>query len=493
MPGFASKRQYRMMMAILHEGNKAKTKRGDSGPPKSVISRYESSGKEDDLPESKDKSGPEHGGNWDNKKEKKHKKLHKSKDKAGVGIVVVSSDGCILLGRKNGEWSLPGGHIEGGETPEAAVIRELEEETGLKLKDKPQIIETREDNDTGFYVKLSDKPFVKDSSELQDVAFYNINSIDFNKIRQCSALTINVYAKKILNKSTKLVDMIAYEALEKNIIRSDRVADAVHEFTHGDALRLVGNGMFRILKNIIKDMGDDTISSQKIGNFTLHIRKHANDIYSGRVDDGLKTVYQFVNRSLPALTGELMSIFEWYTEEDFKEFEPIEDDKLPDEVIEEGIKKLTHNYRTKNLADIYDEIENIREEIRNGTAVDLQQAEHKIMSLFDKLEDSLRHTQEKHNGLAQKVGDDLDDVENKLRELQSKVEELSKKPTKVEAFSTEPANPSRVFNEFYSYLPRPKVVIEPNGRIIIDFSSEWTSDEKSNFLNDMKAKIIKRK
>jgi len=492
MPGFASKRQYRMIMAILHEGNKAKTKRGDSGPPRSVISRYESSGKEDDLPESKEKSGPEHGGKWDHKKDKKHKKLHKS-HKAGVGIVVVSSDGCILLGRKDGLWSLPGGHIEEGETPEVAAVRELEEETGLKLQESPSIIETREDGDRGFFIKLKDKPFVKDSDELQDVGFYSVGSIDFSKLRPCSAMTINVYAKKILNKSTKLVDMLAYEVLEKNIIRTDAVAEAVHEFTHGDALKLVGNGMFRVLKKLVKDMKDDTISSKKLSNFTLHIRKHANDIYSGRVDDGLKTVYQFVNRSLPSLTGELMSIFEWYTDEDLKEFDLLDEDKLPDDTIEDGIKKLAHNYRTKNLADIYDEMENIREEIRHGAAVDLQQAEHKIMSLFDKLENTLRDTQEKHNSLTRRVGDDLDDVEAKLLELQSKIEQLSKKPTKVEAFSTETTNPNKIFNEFYSYLPKPRVVIEPSGKIIIDFSPEWTNDEKSNFLSDMKAKIIKRK
>ena len=30
-----------------------------------------------------------------------------------------------------GEWSLPGGRVEPGETPEGAVVRELREETGI--------------------------------------------------------------------------------------------------------------------------------------------------------------------------------------------------------------------------------------------------------------------------------------------------------------------------------------------------------------------------
>jgi ADP-ribose pyrophosphatase YjhB (NUDIX family) len=33
-----------------------------------------------------------------------------------------------------GSWTLPGGGIEFGESPEAAVVREVEEETGLKVR-----------------------------------------------------------------------------------------------------------------------------------------------------------------------------------------------------------------------------------------------------------------------------------------------------------------------------------------------------------------------
>ena len=50
-------------------------------------------------------------------------------------MVVV--EGSILLVRRGrppqaGRWSVPGGHVEPGETPEAAVLRELCEETGLQ-------------------------------------------------------------------------------------------------------------------------------------------------------------------------------------------------------------------------------------------------------------------------------------------------------------------------------------------------------------------------
>ena len=48
-------------------------------------------------------------------------------------------EGCVLLVRRGhpprqGEWSLPGGRIEGGKTPRAALVREIREETGLIVR-----------------------------------------------------------------------------------------------------------------------------------------------------------------------------------------------------------------------------------------------------------------------------------------------------------------------------------------------------------------------
>ena len=59
------------------------------------------------------------------------------KDKVGVGVsgVVLNQKGQVLLIQRNDSkaWSLPGGGVEDGESPDQAVVREIKEETGLDV------------------------------------------------------------------------------------------------------------------------------------------------------------------------------------------------------------------------------------------------------------------------------------------------------------------------------------------------------------------------
>ena len=55
----------------------------------------------------------------------------------GVGAVIVDGDMVLLVRRGRepllGQWSLPGGAVELGESLEQAIVREVEEETGLAI------------------------------------------------------------------------------------------------------------------------------------------------------------------------------------------------------------------------------------------------------------------------------------------------------------------------------------------------------------------------
>ena len=68
--------------------------------------------------------------------------------RCGVGAMLINRQGKVFVGRRagssrhHGTWQMPQGAIDEGETPENAVLRELEEETGTR---KVEIVaETRD-------------------------------------------------------------------------------------------------------------------------------------------------------------------------------------------------------------------------------------------------------------------------------------------------------------------------------------------------------------
>lgn len=82
--------------------------------------------------------------------------------RVGVGVFVVRG-GKFLIGKRKGAhgadtWSLIGGHMEVGESAEDTAIREVMEETGMKIKNV-RYIGTTNDNeafkkDNRHYVNL---------------------------------------------------------------------------------------------------------------------------------------------------------------------------------------------------------------------------------------------------------------------------------------------------------------------------------------------------
>lgn len=508
MPKAVSKKQWRFMQAIIH----GKPKSGERGtPPKSIASKYSSPGKE--APE---QHGSNSGGTWGEahhakakekskadrvERKKKKSKLKKSFEEfykgrgRGAGVVLVDDNGRILMGNQQGshEWTTPGGHVAEDETYPEAALRELREEAGIVGKNPIEIGQGNfEGNEARCFLVTDFKGKLKGDGELSHLKWFDVKDLPFDNMRSCAAEGIKNYIETRVNKSSDLRDMYALEQLEKNIIRQGTGNTATFEMTHGDATRLIGNGAFRFLREATRGMTDESFKDINVDNYVIHIRKHINDVYSGRISDGHKQVHQFQNRSLPALTAELMSVFEWYLPEDEPDLQLLDEGTLADDAIHGGINELMDNYKKHNIAEIYHEMENIREEIRHGAAVDLQQVEGRIMSLFDKLEACVHEIAGKHNSHLHDADEELNMIETKIRGLQTKIDELSKKPTSVEAYSTHHSKPNEILENDYPYLTRPSIEISPNGKIRIVFGQDWSSLDQENLLRDMRAKAIRK-
>lgn len=111
--------------------------------------------------------------------------------KVGVQAVVFDNTKTkILLGkRKNcfgsGSWGLPGGHLEFGESFEEAIIRELNEETGLKVKKvrvlgafNTPLLPNSHHVQIGCVIEdYEGKPEITEPDKCEDLNFYSLNEL----------------------------------------------------------------------------------------------------------------------------------------------------------------------------------------------------------------------------------------------------------------------------------------------------------------------------
>jgi len=88
---------------------------------------------------------------------------------SGLALIARDTGRVLMIQRANdpadhaaGFWEFPGGHIEDGETPLQAAIREWEEEVGVKL---PDGLDSESDWSTGVY--MGHVAFIDSESDLE--------------------------------------------------------------------------------------------------------------------------------------------------------------------------------------------------------------------------------------------------------------------------------------------------------------------------------------
>lgn len=139
-----------------------------------------------------------------------------------VHTIIINREGKILLTQRQDVpfWVIPGGHINKKESPKVAALRELYEETGIKIKKVNLIAKYYAKNGNIkkylFSGQLINPTTLKESSEVRDIKwanFYNlptpISLYDTKKINDFLAFNNKVIIRfDFINKRSELLNQL---------------------------------------------------------------------------------------------------------------------------------------------------------------------------------------------------------------------------------------------------------------------------------------------
>jgi 8-oxo-dGTP diphosphatase len=136
------------------------------------------------------------------------------------GVIYNPNLGVVVVNQNNNSWSLPKGHVERGEEPKDAAVREIWEETGIPVEKLNFLAPL------GFYERMRIKLNRDDPDELRTITIY-LFSTDNEKlnphdsanpearwvnIHDVSALLTHPKDKEFFEKSIPLIEKYAARA-----------------------------------------------------------------------------------------------------------------------------------------------------------------------------------------------------------------------------------------------------------------------------------------
>ncbi|OGD61850.1 hypothetical protein A2160_00985 [Candidatus Beckwithbacteria bacterium RBG_13_42_9] len=131
----------------------------------------------------------------------------------GIGILILRNKKILMLKRQGshgaGQWNLPGGHLEFGETTQQCVRREIFEETGLKVKTAKVICVNEELNfietDGKHYITIGclakvekGEPILKEPEKCEKLDWFSLNDLPASLFLPSQNI-LDCYRKKVVS------------------------------------------------------------------------------------------------------------------------------------------------------------------------------------------------------------------------------------------------------------------------------------------------------